>query len=58
MYPRGKYSSGAKTLVANVGFFPGAVAVDSTRGFVYVADAIGNRILVYSTAGKLLSTIQ
>lgn len=58
MFFAGKYSSGAKTLVANLGFFPDAVAVDSTRGLIYVADALGNRIQVYSTSGVLLTTIE
>lgn len=57
-FPAGKVSSGAKTLVANLGFFPGALAVDSTRHLVYVANAIGNRIEVYTTTGTHLTTIE
>jgi DNA-binding beta-propeller fold protein YncE len=42
----------------NVGFGPSGVAVDNLRGRVYIANYNGNQILVYSTAGVWLHTIQ
>jgi DNA-binding beta-propeller fold protein YncE len=42
----------------NVGFEPSGLAIDSTRGRVYVANYNANQILVYSTAGAFLHTIE
>ncbi len=39
-------------------FVPTGIAVDNLRGRVYISDAPGNVIYVYSTAGVLLHTIQ
>jgi len=39
-------------------FPPAGLAVDSVRGRIYVANELGNAILVYNTAGALLHTIQ
>ena len=39
-------------------FAPGGIAIDSARGRVYFSNHAGNQILVYSTAGVLLHTIQ
>ena len=40
------------------GFIPAAIAVDSARGRVYLSNFLGNSVLVYSTKGTLLHTIQ
>jgi hypothetical protein len=49
---------GTKQLVA-LGYFPWGIAVDSTRGRVYVSDGSHNQINVYNaTTGALLHTIQ
>ena len=45
-----------KTLV-KLGFFPYGIAVDSTRGRIYVSDGVHNKIAVYNTSGVLLHTI-
>jgi DNA-binding beta-propeller fold protein YncE len=42
----------------NVGFEPSGLAVDSVRGRIYVANYNANQILVYSTAGAFLHTIE
>ena len=39
-------------------FIPSGVAVDSVRGHVYFSDTGSDQILVYSTAGALLHSIQ
>ena len=39
-------------------FVPFGLAIDKTRGFVYVSNGIGNSIAVYNTAGTLLDTIK
>jgi DNA-binding beta-propeller fold protein YncE len=39
-------------------FTPAGIAVDSARGRVYVSNFLGNSVLVYSTRGTLLHTIQ
>jgi len=39
-------------------FIPSGIAIDSVRGRVYFSNFGGNSIAVYSTAGKLLHTIQ
>jgi DNA-binding beta-propeller fold protein YncE len=51
-------SGGGTKKLAHLGFFPFGIAVDSTRGRIYVADGIGNKIAVYNTAGTLLHTIE
>lgn len=47
-----------KILIANMGFVPFGLAIDKTRGFIYVSNGIGNSIGVYSTTGTLLDTIK
>jgi hypothetical protein len=47
-----------KILVANMGFVPFGLAIDKTRGFIYVSNGIGNSIAVYNTTGTLLDTIK
>ncbi len=42
----------------HLSFVPYGIAVDSTRGRVYMSNYNGNSILVYSTAGALLKTIE
>ncbi|MGA3089816.1 MAG: hypothetical protein ABSD75_14460 [Terriglobales bacterium] len=39
-------------------FVPSGIAVDNVRGRVYISNAPGNSISVYSTAGTLLHTIE
>jgi hypothetical protein len=39
-------------------FAPSGIAIDNVRGRVYFSNQNGNEILVYSTAGALLKTIQ
>jgi hypothetical protein len=39
------------------GFFPFGMAIDNTRGFIYVSNALGNSISVYNASGQLLTTI-
>ncbi|MGA3089817.1 MAG: hypothetical protein ABSD75_14465 [Terriglobales bacterium] len=39
-------------------FVPSGMAVDKVRGRLYISNSGGNSILVYSTAGTLLHTIQ
>jgi DNA-binding beta-propeller fold protein YncE len=51
------YSIMGTKMLVKLGFFPFGLAVDSTRGRIYVADANHNRIVVYSTSGTLLHTI-
>lgn len=46
------------TQFLNLGIVPPGMVVDSTRGRVYMSTGAGNTILVYSTQGKLLHTIQ
>lgn len=46
------------TTLAQLGFFPTGLAVDSVRGLIYVANGSGNEIAVYSTTGSLLATIK
>jgi DNA-binding beta-propeller fold protein YncE len=53
-----RLASGGFQELINLPFFPYGIAVDSTRGLIYVSDGVGNRILVYSTSGTLLHTIQ
>lgn len=47
----------SSTLFTTVGY-PKGIAVDSTRGRVYVADSINSAVQVYSTSGALLTTIK
>jgi DNA-binding beta-propeller fold protein YncE len=42
----------------NVGFEPSGLAVDSVHGRICVANYNTNQILVYSTSGSLLHTIE
>ncbi len=50
-------NSGQSTFV-ELKFIPAGIAVDNVRGRVYISNFGGNTIAVYSTAGKLLHTIQ
>jgi DNA-binding beta-propeller fold protein YncE len=43
---------------ATLSFIPSGIAVDSVRGRVYFSNTGGDQILVYSTAGTLLHTIE
>jgi DNA-binding beta-propeller fold protein YncE len=56
-YPAGDVVHG-KIVVANMGFVPFGLAIDKTRGFIYVSNGIGNSIAVYNTTGTLLDTIK
>lgn len=56
IYPVGPFGNG-KTLVANLGFVGFGVALDNTRGFVYISSQSKNSIAVYNTKGTLLKTI-
>lgn len=47
-----------KTLVANTGFFPYGMALDQKRGLIYISNATGNSIAVYTTSGQLVTTIK
>jgi DNA-binding beta-propeller fold protein YncE len=49
---------GFESSFVKLSFAPTGIAVDSTRGRVYISNANGNSISVYSTAGALLHTIQ
>jgi serine/threonine-protein kinase len=51
------YSFGVTKTLAKLGFFPYGIAVDSTRGRIYVSDGVHSKIAVYSTSGVLLHTI-
>lgn len=54
-----EYTAGTrKVLVADMGFFPFGLAVDGKRGLIYVANAPGNSISVYSTGGTAVTTIK
>lgn len=46
------------SLLVQLNFVPSGIAVDNTRGRVYVSNNAANTISVYSTAGALLHTIQ
>lgn len=46
------------TQFLKLGLVPPGMVVDSKRGRVYMSTGAGNTILVYSTLGKLLHTIQ
>jgi DNA-binding beta-propeller fold protein YncE len=50
--PQGGYA------VLQLGFGPEGIAVDSVRGRVYLSNQNGNQVLVYSTSGALLHTIE
>jgi DNA-binding beta-propeller fold protein YncE len=43
---------------ATLPFTAAGIAVDNTRGRVYISNQNGNEILVYSTAGSLVHTIK
>jgi DNA-binding beta-propeller fold protein YncE len=49
---------GGTTTLANLGFFPFGIAVDSSRNRIYVADANHNKIDVYNFSGALLHIIK
>jgi sugar lactone lactonase YvrE len=51
--PSGK----SKLFIANLGFEPFGIAVDSVRKRVYISNQEAGQIVVYSTAGVLLHTI-
>ncbi|MGB9490620.1 MAG: hypothetical protein WCA92_09155 [Terriglobales bacterium] len=50
-------NKGGLKVLANLPFFPTGIAVDNKRGWIYVANGVGDQIDIYSTAGKLLHTI-
>jgi len=50
--------AGNTRLVSNLGFFPTGLALDNTRGLIYVANGLGNEIAVFSTGGTLVTTIK
>jgi DNA-binding beta-propeller fold protein YncE len=50
--------SGSYSQFLQLNFIPSGIAIDSVRGRVYIANFGGNSIAVYSTAGKLLHTIE
>jgi hypothetical protein len=39
-------------------FQPSGIAVDAARGRIYISDALGNAVWVYTTKGKFLRTIK
>jgi len=49
---------GPVVIVPSPGFVPAGIAVDSARGRIYLSNLPGNQVLVYSTKGTLLHTIQ
>jgi DNA-binding beta-propeller fold protein YncE len=49
---------GSVVFLQPLSFTPAGIAVDSARGRVYVSNFLGNSVLVYSTRGTLLHTIQ
>ena len=51
-------NTGAFKNFLTLAFTPGGIAVDSVRGRVYLSDSGNSKILVYSTAGTLLHTIE
>jgi sugar lactone lactonase YvrE len=51
-------AGGIGVVVTSLGFFPTGLALDNARGLIYIADGPGNKIVVYNTAGKYLTTIQ
>ena len=50
--------AGTVSTVAQLGFFPTGLALDTKRGYIYVANGGANTIAVYNTSGTLLHTIQ
>jgi DNA-binding beta-propeller fold protein YncE len=50
--------SGPQGTVVTVNFAVEGIAVDKTRGRVYLSNQTGNEVLVYSMQGKLLHTIK
>jgi DNA-binding beta-propeller fold protein YncE len=53
------FAAGGVSQFASLTFSPAGIAVDSTRGRVYITNQQGNAIAVYSTAnGTLLKTIE
>ena len=51
-------TSGGAYGLLQLSFAPSGIAIDNARGRVYLSNYNGNSILVYSTAGALLHTIQ
>jgi hypothetical protein len=51
-------NTGQTKKLAQLGFFPSGIAVDSTRGRIYVASLNYNKVAVYNTGGTLLHTIE
>ena len=49
---------GPVVFLKQLGFAPAGMVVDSARGRVYLSNHHGNQVLVYSTTGTLLHTIQ
>ncbi len=45
-------------LTRTMGFVPFGLAIDKTRGFIYVSNGIGNSIAVCNTTGTLLDTFK
>ncbi len=53
-----KPATNSESLFVQLSVAPQGIAVDTVRGRVYLAQYATNQILVYSTAGKLLHTIE
>ena len=49
---------GGPVVILQLSFAPAGIAVDSARGRVYLSNQQGSQVLVYSTKGALLHTIQ
>jgi len=49
---------GGPALIFELGFQPAGMAVDTARGRIYFSNPVNNQVLVYSTKGTLLHTIQ
>lgn len=45
-------------ILANIGFFPTGIAIDNTRGLVYLSNGPANEIAVYETSGTYVTTIK
>lgn len=51
-------NTGQTKTLAELGFFSSGIAVDSTRGRIYVASQNYNKVAVYNTSGTPLHTIE
>lgn len=52
------WKKGQGSQLLQLDFGPEGIAVDSVRGRIYLSNLNGNQVLVYSTSGTLLHTIQ